>query len=160
MSSQLLRCKLGLTTSHGVSSPKSLKYDIDAYMTTIFGDEVWDLCQKLDQTQKLEPAVNTSPANFFAYNDQDPTLILINHIWMMSWSSTVGTLPPCRDLVTRSGPGTLGPVWTGPKNHFVRLLVGVDGLIAKQSHAYKDGYASRSQKGEAKEETMMDERCL
>ena len=42
--SQPLRAwKLGLTTSHG-SQVVSLKYDMDAYMATLFGGEAQDLC--------------------------------------------------------------------------------------------------------------------
>ena len=37
----LVAWKLGLTISHGVPSPK---YDIDAYIATLFGGEVWGLC--------------------------------------------------------------------------------------------------------------------
>ena len=29
----------------------SPKYDMDAYMTTLFGGEAWDLCWKLDQAK-------------------------------------------------------------------------------------------------------------
>ena len=40
--SLLLRAwKLGFSTSQGVSSPK---YGMDAYLTTLFRGEAWDLC--------------------------------------------------------------------------------------------------------------------
>jgi hypothetical protein len=45
MQSQLLRAwKVGFTTSHEVPSPK---YDMDAYMATMFGGEAWESCCKL-----------------------------------------------------------------------------------------------------------------
>ena len=44
MQSQMLRArKLELTTSHGFPSPKCQVRDVDAYMTTPFGGEAWDL---------------------------------------------------------------------------------------------------------------------
>ena len=47
--SQPLRAwKLGLTTAHKVGSPK---YDMDAYMATLFGGEAWDLCWELGQAK-------------------------------------------------------------------------------------------------------------
>jgi hypothetical protein len=44
MQSQPLRAwKLGLTTLQGFQVISS-KYDMGAYMTTLFGGEAWDLC--------------------------------------------------------------------------------------------------------------------
>ena len=49
--SQLLKAwMLGLTTSHGSEVFKP-KYDIDAYMATLFGGEVWDLRWQLGQAK-------------------------------------------------------------------------------------------------------------
>ena len=42
-------------------------------------------------SKKLDPTLNTS--------NQDPTLIIMNHILMVSQGSKVGTLPPIWDLL-------------------------------------------------------------
>jgi hypothetical protein len=62
------------------------------------------------------PTLNTSPANVFALNNQDPTLITFNYTLMVSWGSKLRTLPSCRDLLTQTGLGTwnLEPIWIGP----------------------------------------------
>ena len=44
----------------------SPKYDLDAYMATLFRGEAWDLCWELGRAKKLDPNLNTTPANIFA----------------------------------------------------------------------------------------------
>jgi hypothetical protein len=62
MQSQWSRAwKLGLTTSHGVSSPK---YDMDVYMTILFGGEAHDLVLRVGLSKKLDPPLNTISENF------------------------------------------------------------------------------------------------
>ena len=34
--------------------------------------------------KKLDPTLITNPANVFAYNNQDPTLVINDHIFMVS----------------------------------------------------------------------------
>ena len=48
----------------------------------------------------------------FCINNQDPFLMIISHILMVSWGSKVGTLPPCWDLLTWVGLGTWDSMWT------------------------------------------------
>ena len=74
--------------------------------------QVWHECLhgntffggRVGSSKKLEPTLNTSPANMFAWNTWDLTLMLINHILMVSWSLKVGTLPQCWDFGTSCGP--------------------------------------------------------
>ena len=82
-------------------------YDMDAYMETLFGGE--DLCWELGWVKKLDPTLNTSLANIVTSRNQDPTLMTINHIVMISWGSKVVTLSPCWDLLIWVGLGGLGP---------------------------------------------------
>ena len=51
-------------------------------------------------SKMLNPTLNTSHANIFAYNYQSSTLMTINHVLTVSWESKVGILPPCWDLLT------------------------------------------------------------
>ena len=84
MQSQLLRAwKLGLTTSHK-SQVLSPNYDMDTYMATLFGGEAKDFMLRVGSSQKLDPTLNPSPMNSFAYNNQDPTLMIINHILVIT----------------------------------------------------------------------------
>ena len=59
---------------------------MDAYITTLFGGDAWDLCYKLGRgvkhthTHTQDPTLNPSPLSIPAYNNQDPTLIIFNHI--------------------------------------------------------------------------------
>ena len=46
---------------------------------------------------KLDPALNPSPVNIFAYSNQDLILMIIKHILVVTRGSQVGTLPPCWD---------------------------------------------------------------
>jgi hypothetical protein len=63
----------------------SPKYDMNAFMTTLLElrlgtySESW-VEQKTKN--KLDPTLNTTPANIFSYNNQDPTLMIINYILM------------------------------------------------------------------------------
>jgi hypothetical protein len=45
-------------------------------------------------------SLNPSPTNIFAQNNQDSTLMTINQFCAITWNSQVGTLAPCRDLLT------------------------------------------------------------
>jgi hypothetical protein len=64
-------------------------------------------------SKKLDTTLNTSPANCFPLNNQGPHLMIINHILMVSWGSTIGTLPFVLGLANMSG--TWDPMWTGPQ---------------------------------------------
>ena len=57
---------MGLTTSHR-SQVLSPKYDMDAYMATLFGGEARDLCQELGGAKSQ---TQSSPVNVFPYNYQ------------------------------------------------------------------------------------------
>ena len=64
--SHLLRAwKLGLTTSH-ISLVLSSKYDMNAYMATILGDDARDFVLRVESSKKLDPTLNTSLVNIFA----------------------------------------------------------------------------------------------
>jgi hypothetical protein len=54
-----------LIFSHG-SQVLSPKYDVDAYMATLFGGEVGDLYCESWLGKKLDPTLITSPENCFA----------------------------------------------------------------------------------------------
>jgi hypothetical protein len=111
MQSQLLRAwELRLTTSHMVPSPNC---DMDAYMTT-FLKRGWGLVLQVGLSKRLDPTLNPSPENIFAWNNQDPTLMTFNHMLTITWGSQVGTLPPCWDLLTWVGLRTWDPMWTNP----------------------------------------------
>ena len=59
MQSQPLRAwRLELTTSHG---PQALspKYDMNAYMATLFEGEAWDLCWELGLAKKKYAQLST-----------------------------------------------------------------------------------------------------
>jgi hypothetical protein len=60
-------------------------------MATLFGGEAHNLCWELGLDQKARPPLNTSPANVFAYNNQDMVLMITIHILMVFWGSKVGT---------------------------------------------------------------------
>jgi hypothetical protein len=57
------------------------KYDMNAFMTTLLElrlgtySESWVEQKTKD---KLDPTLNTTHANIFTYNNQDPTLMIIN----------------------------------------------------------------------------------
>jgi hypothetical protein len=51
-------------------------------------------------SKKLDPTLNTSPMNSVAYNNQDLTLMIANHIVNGFSRLKVGALPPCWDLLT------------------------------------------------------------
>ena len=61
--------EVGLTASHGVPRLESLKYDMDAYMATLFGGEVWDVCCKSGQAKQRDSTLDTSPASMFALSN-------------------------------------------------------------------------------------------
>ena len=94
---------LPLHTGSQVLSPK---YDMDVYMTTLFGGKAWDLCCEVGRVKKLDPILNPRLVNIFPSNDKDPTFIIFNHVLVITWGSQVGTLPPCWDLLTWVGLGT------------------------------------------------------
>ena len=64
--------------------------------------------------QKTKPKSQLKPYDIWALNNQDPTLMIFDHILMVSWGSTVGTLPLCWDLLTWVGVWSWGPMWTHP----------------------------------------------
>ena len=51
--------------------------------------------------------------NFFAWNNEDPTLTIINPILIMSSGPKDVTLPSCWDLLIWVGLGTSYPTWIG-----------------------------------------------
>ena len=67
-----------------------------------FGGEAWDLCWGLIDN-KLHHTLNTSAACYFAWNVQNPTLMIINSYFSSLWGSHFGTFYPCWDLLTRVG---------------------------------------------------------
>jgi hypothetical protein len=48
---------------HTGSQVLSPEHDMDGYMTTLFGGEAWGLVLKVGSNTKLDPNLNTSPAN-------------------------------------------------------------------------------------------------
>ena len=131
--SQPLRaCRLGVTASQGsqVVSPKPLevnlcnanhwehggwelllhkgpKYDMDAYMPTLCWDEAWDFVLRVGLSKLLDSPLHKSHAKkFHGIINQDPTLMINNHILMTSWGSKVTTLSPCWDLLAWVGIST------------------------------------------------------
>ena len=89
--------KLGLTTSHGVPSPKSQVCHKCLHGNS-FGRQGLGLVLRAGLSKKLDPTLNVSPANISPYYNQELTLMVINHILMTSWDSKVWTSPPCWDL--------------------------------------------------------------
>ena len=59
----------------------------------------------------------------YAYNNQNLTLMIVNHNLMISWGLKVGTLPPCRDLLTWVGLGTWDPCEPAAKDFWLALGV-------------------------------------
>ena len=55
--------EVGTYPLHTGSQVLSPKYDMDGYMTTLFGGEAWELVLKVGSNTKLDPILNTSPAN-------------------------------------------------------------------------------------------------
>ena len=51
-------------------------------MATLFGGEAWDFVLTVGSNKKPNPTLNTSPANSFVQNNQNPTLMIINHVLM------------------------------------------------------------------------------
>jgi hypothetical protein len=41
--------------------------------------------------KKLDPTLDTTPVNIFAKNNEDPTLMIMNHILTVPLGSKVGT---------------------------------------------------------------------
>ena len=80
-SQPLIACKLGLSTSHGVPSPK---YDVDVYMATFSGCKGLGLVLRVGSSKKLDSTLKTSAMSSFAQNNQDPTLMQINLNLMIS----------------------------------------------------------------------------
>jgi hypothetical protein len=79
------------TGSHRVPSSKSQKvymwsqvlspkYDMDAYMATLFGGVVL----RIGSSKKLDSTYNTSPMIFCVEKNQDLTLMINNHVLMAS----------------------------------------------------------------------------
>jgi hypothetical protein len=113
---QINAMMLDLGPVHTGSQVLSPKYDMDAHVTTIY---IWrwgsELVLRVGSSKKLDPTLNTSPVNNSTQNNQDPTLMIINHILTFSWCSKIESLPPCWEL----GPllGNSEPAgsyrWTG-----------------------------------------------
>ena len=53
-------------------------------MTTPFGGEAWDLCCELGQEKKLDPTLNPTPTNILASNNQDQSLLIFNHLLVIT----------------------------------------------------------------------------
>ena len=66
-------------------------------------------CIESWSSKKPDPTLNTSPVNIFAWNKQDPILMMINHIFMLFGGSKVETLPPMLGLTNMSGTSDFGP---------------------------------------------------
>ena len=83
--------KLRLSTSNGVPS------FVQLWHGCLQGNTFWrwglGLVLQVGSSKKLDPTLNPSPANIFAEYNQNPILVLFNHV-------SVGTLPPCWDLLT------------------------------------------------------------
>ena len=97
--------KLRLTTS--TRCPKS---QVPSMTGRLYGNTScrWGLGDVLSggSSKKLDTTLNPSLANIFVYNNKDPTLMIINHILIVSWRSKVGTWSPCWDSLTWVGLGT------------------------------------------------------
>jgi hypothetical protein len=52
--------------------------------------------------QKAQPNPQPKSRNYFAYSVQDPTLLIVKHILVITGGSQVETLPPCWDLGLRT----------------------------------------------------------
>ena len=102
--------KLGFTSSHGVSSLKSQLWHGCLHDDTFWR---WDLGlgMQVGSSKKLDPTLIPSLVSIIAWNNQDLTLMILNHILVIAWGLQVGTLSPCWDLLT--WVGTRDPVWAG-----------------------------------------------
>ena len=100
------------------------KYDMDAYMATLFGVrlgtrvETWVkfvayICI-IYWTAHTRPKILCIRKSKLYYNGYT------SHTSMVSWGSKVGTLTPCWDLRTWVGIGTHGPMWTNPRKQSVQ----------------------------------------
>ena len=63
-------------------------------------------------SQKLSSTLNPNLVNIFAWNNKDPTLMIVTNILVYFGGSKVETLPPCWDLLTWVELGTWDHVWT------------------------------------------------
>ena len=89
--SQPLRAwKLGLTASHGFPSPKSRLWHGCLHGNT-FWRWGWGLVLGVGSSRMLDPTLNPSPTIIFAWNKQDPVLMIFSHVWIVLWDSRVGT---------------------------------------------------------------------
>jgi hypothetical protein len=66
---------------HIGSQGLTLKYDMDAYIATFFGDEAWDIWWELGRTKPRSNSQHKSLALFLhkVIKIQDPTLMNLNH---------------------------------------------------------------------------------
>ena len=79
---------------------------------------------RVELSANLDPTLNTSPANIFAQDNQDPTIMIINHILMVSWGSKAGTLPPCWHLLSLPRVEGLRPHVNRPQDIHETLTLG------------------------------------
>ena len=100
--------KLGLPTSHG-AQVRSPKYDMDAYMATLFGGEAWDLCWQLGWTKSRIQLSTQVIWRILLEKNWDPTSMIIDHILMAPWGSKGGTLPSMLGLAYLTMSGTWDP---------------------------------------------------
>ena len=77
---------LSLHIGFQVPSPK---YDMDVCMATLSGGETWDLCWELGLSFS-STQLSTQVLRFFAQNNQDPTLVINNHIWWFFKAQKLG----------------------------------------------------------------------
>ena len=117
---------LGLATSHTVQVQHGCLHG------NTFGRLGSGLVLRVGPIEKLDPTLNTSPANIFASNHQNPFLVLINHMLMVSNGSKVGTLPPCWDL----GLGTLCEPTLSLRSRIKRLPFTLDLWLASSPSLY------------------------
>ena len=52
--------------------------------SSFLGGEAWEMCLSVRSIKKLDPTLNPNLANIFVLDNQDPTLMIINHILMVS----------------------------------------------------------------------------
>jgi hypothetical protein len=100
---------LQLHTRFQILSPK---FDMDSHIATPFWEVRFGTCVKSWIEQKARPNSQYKSHEYFCIKNKDPTLMIINHISMVSRGSKVGTLRPCWDLLTWVGLGD--PMWTDP----------------------------------------------
>ena len=86
-------------------APKGPKYDMDAYMATLFGGELGTWVESWVE-QRPWPNFQYKSREYLYINNKDLTLMIVNHFLMLSKGSKLGTLPPCWALLTRVGLGT------------------------------------------------------